>query len=385
MPNDNLVSWRPREVASHRNVVILFVTSVLTLQSKATCTYHLQKVTCNFGVVVSRGSHVRTLHLDHQKVSWSCQSHLPGVEGFWTFSWEALWMPCWPVRQSFSNVSLKQGSIMATKSNVQAAMSIWAIGFNWAIPRKCYAFLGLGYSYSKKQFLSESSCWPFSILFHPLGHQIDQGNTSWVILVYDVLVRRWHISWIQRTLEPTLLGEISSMNCNVRNIWKPNLQVSCCLFILFLLKYQYSCHILGYWWSWQLVITYITNQPPTASSSLLFPRPWKKSTNSKAFQWHWSSKFQRHGPGNRRIPPFFTAQTLRCSRPNASRFEVALVNLPSAADATLLLSKLKVWYAHVCCYSCSITVGITSWYYTELYNNFKEISYWYIVITYCLD
>lgn len=67
------------------------------------------------------------------------------------------------------------------------------------------------------------------------------------------------------------------------------------------------------------------------------PRPWRKSTNSKAFQWRWSSRFPRRtAPACGKLPVPAVGPTLRW-------LQVALVNLPSAADATLLLSKLKVW------------------------------------------
>lgn len=52
----------------------------------------------------------------------------------------------WPVVCNHSPTShfVKGIHHWRQKSNLQAAMSIWAIGFKWAIPRKCHAFLGLG-------------------------------------------------------------------------------------------------------------------------------------------------------------------------------------------------------------------------------------------------
>lgn len=142
-------------------------------------------------------------------------------------------------------------------------------------------FLG----YSKQPFLSESICKAF---LHPLDYQIDQGNRSWVILVYDVLVHDG-IIYLESNSEPfsTLLSlharVFSSMNCNTRNVLTQPSK--------FLIFWSYFCwHITIFV---TLKISQFNRSAINPNLGCKNPRPWKKSTNSTPFQWRWSSRSPR--------------------------------------------------------------------------------------------
>lgn len=111
MPNDNLVSWRPREVASHRTI---------------------ENFVRNIGPNPRNKGYLYLPFAKSQMQLWS--RGIPGSHVDAVLPRPAIIL---------QRLTLLKGSIMATKSNVQAAMSIWAIGFNWAIPRKFHAFLGV--------------------------------------------------------------------------------------------------------------------------------------------------------------------------------------------------------------------------------------------------
>ena len=229
----------------------------------------------------------------------------------------------WPVVCNHSPTShfVKGIHHWRQKSNLQAAMSIWAIGFKWAIPRKCHAFLGLGVfkttvlvgEYFLNLFTSfGSSNWSRKHILRHIG-------ILYHVFVHDGMIYLYSSPEPFSTLFSLHARVFSSMNCNIRNVLKPNPS----LFLI--LTYHYSCHLET------------PNQPISSKPWMpKDPRPWKKSTNSRAFQWRWSSRFPRRTGLRVKLPVPAEGPTLRW-------LQVALVNLPSAADATLLLSKLKVW------------------------------------------
>ena len=219
----------------------------------------------------------------------------------------------WPVVCNHSPTShfVKGIHHWRQKSNLQAAMSIWAIGFKWAIPRKCHAFLGLGVfkttvlvgEYFLNLFTSfGSSNWSRKHILRHIG-------ILYHVFVHDGMIYLYSSPEPFSTLFSLHARVFSSMNCNIRNVLKPNPS----LFLI--LTYHYSCHLET------------PNQPISKPKPWMpkDPRPWKKSTNSRAFQWRWSSRFPRrtgfcgwNSRSQQKVPrfddfrwPWWTFQVLR--------------------------------------------------------------------------
>lgn len=147
----------------------------------------------------------------------------------------------WPVVCNHSPTShfVKGIHHWRQKSNLQAAMSIWAIGFKWAIPRKCHAFLGLGVfkttvlvgEYFLNLFTSfGSSNWSRKHILRHIG-------ILYHVFVHDGMIYLYSSPEPFSTLFSLHARVFSSMNCNIRNVLKPNPS----LFLI--LTYHYSCHL----------------------------------------------------------------------------------------------------------------------------------------------
>ena len=190
----------------------------------------------------------------------------------------------WPVVCNHSPTShfVKGIHHWRQKSNLQAAMSIWAIGFKWAIPRKCHAFLGLGV-FKTTVLVGEY----FLNLFTSFGssnwsRKIKETHPASCWYIISCICTRWHdISLFQpRTLFHTLFPSCEGFLFN-------ELQHSKCLETQ--PELISDSDISLFLSPWNTKSTYQQTQTHDAKD----PRPWKKSTNSRAFQWRWSSRFPR--------------------------------------------------------------------------------------------